>query len=109
MTPIAQEYQHQIQADLFVVTGQTDRVLASVGAVAPDALVLAGMLPQHLTCKEATWFWPYAGGVLRLAALPLSIAPGPERLGTLIVGFRLDQTTQRIKTQSEYEANHDNE
>jgi signal transduction histidine kinase len=96
--PIAQDYERQIQADLFVVTGKTGRVLASVGPVAPQGDVLAEMLGTHLTSRETNWFWPYGGGVLRLAAIPLSISPGPERLGTLVVGFKLDQTTQRIKT-----------
>src|SRR5207249_2842439 len=29
---------------------------------------------------------------------PLSIEPGPERLGTLVVGFRLDSALARIRT-----------
>src|SRR5262245_35821622 len=33
--PIASEYQQQIQADLFVVTNKTGRLLASVGKVVP--------------------------------------------------------------------------
>jgi signal transduction histidine kinase len=95
--PIAQDYERRIQADLFVVTGKTGRVLASVGSVAPDPEVLADMLGTHLTSRETAWFWPYPGGVLRLAAIPLFISPGPERLGTLVVGVTLDQTTRRIK------------
>ena len=96
VAPIADEYEKQIQADLFAVVGKTGRMLASVGAVRLDAAELTEMMQTHLAGKE-TWFWPSSGGMLRVAAIPLQISPGPERLGTLIVGYGIDRTTQRIK------------
>jgi signal transduction histidine kinase len=99
VTPIAADYQQQINADLFVVVGKTGRVLARLGSVMPDPTTLEDMLRAHLTPtgQEATWLWPFSGGVLKIAAIPLSTEPGPESLGTLVVGFRLDQLAQRIK------------
>jgi signal transduction histidine kinase len=97
VAPIAQEYERQVAADLFVVLGHTGRVLANVGPVAPDAGELAEMARTRLSVSESTWFWPHGGGILRIAAIPLAIRPGPERLGTLLVGFQLDRVTQRIK------------
>jgi signal transduction histidine kinase len=97
VAPIAQEYERQVQADLFVVLGHTGRVLANVGPVAPGAAELAEMARTRLSGGESTWFWPHGGGILRIAAIPLAIRPGPERLGTLLVGFQLDRVTQRIK------------
>jgi signal transduction histidine kinase len=96
VAPIAEEYENQIQADVFAVVGKTGRVLASAGDVRPNAAELAEMMQTHLGGKE-TWFWASSGGMLRIAAIPLAISPGPERLGTLIVGYRVDRTTQRIK------------
>jgi len=95
--PIAKDYQQQIKADLFVVIGKSGRVLAWIGSVAPEPNPLDSMLQSHLTGHETTWFWPHAGGVLKIEAIPLSIEPGPEWLGTLVVGFRLDQMPQRVK------------
>ncbi len=97
VTPIAQEYQQQVQADLFVVSGRTGRVLASVGPVAPDPRTVAQLAQAHAFGAESVWFWAYEGSLLRMAAIPLTISPGPERLGTLIVGFRLDRLTPHIK------------
>ncbi len=97
VTPIALEYERQIQADLFVVTGRSGRVLASVGPVAPDPDTLTGVLHAHVSPHENAWFWAYHGSLLRVAAIPLTIRPGPDVLGTLVVGIRLDAMTERIK------------
>jgi signal transduction histidine kinase len=97
VAPIAREYERQIQADLFVVLGRTGRVLARVGQVAPSPDALADMMQDQPAAGEAAWFWPHSEGLLRIAAIPLTIMPGPERLGTLLVGFQLDRATQQIK------------
>jgi signal transduction histidine kinase len=97
VTPIARDYERQIQADLFVVTGKSGRVLASVGPASPGDDAISRMLQAHSVSKESAWFWSFDGGLLRVAAIPLTILPGPERLGTLVVGFRLDKMTERIK------------
>jgi signal transduction histidine kinase len=97
VAPIARDYERQIQADLFVVTGKSGRVLASVGPVATDDEAIGRMLQARNVSKETAWFWSFNGGLLRVVAIPLTILPGPEMLGTLVVGFRLDKMTERIK------------
>jgi len=97
VAPVALDYARQIQADLFVVIGKSGRVLASVGPLAPPQGLLVPMLQKHSASKESTWFWSYNGGLLRIASIPLAIRPGPELLGTLVVGFRLDKMAGRIK------------
>jgi signal transduction histidine kinase len=97
VAPVALDYQRQIQADLFVVTGKSGRLLASVGPLAPPEALLVPMLQKHSASKESAWFWSYNGGLLRIASIPLAIRPGPELLGTLVVGFRLDRMAARIK------------
>lgn len=97
---VAKDYQQQVQADLFIVTGQTGRVLALLGKVSPDPDTTAEMLRSRVLDRETTWLWPDpapGAGVLRVAAIPLILKPGPERLGTLVVGFRLDQAVARIR------------
>lgn len=91
--PVAEEYERKIQADLFIVTGKTGRVLARTGRVSPDPVALDEMLAAHLARHDSTWFWPYADGLFQIAAIPISIEPGPEVLGTLVVGFSLDAAT----------------
>ena len=95
--PIALGYQRQVQADLFIVIGRTGRLLASVGPLAPDTAELAGITRAHTSAGESAWFSAYGGGLLRMASIPVAITPGPERLGTVLVGFRLDRATQHIK------------
>ena len=95
--PIALGYQRQMRADLFVVIGRSGRLLASVGPLVPDASELDAIARAHMSAGESAWFSLYGGGLLRMASIPLAISPGPERLGTLMVGFRLDRATPRIK------------
>jgi signal transduction histidine kinase len=95
--PIASDYQRQIQADLFVVAGKGGRVLAELGPVSSAGA--QGEMLSHVSDRETTWLWLHPdSGVLRIAAIPLLLEPGPERLGTLIVGFRLEQAVSRIKS-----------
>ena len=90
---VAREYQQQLAADLFLVTDRHGRELARV--VKPDALgtsieELPGVREAQAG-REANWFWPYAGGVLQVVTVPFWIDPdAPEILGTLSVGFSLD-------------------
>lgn len=83
--PIAQEYQSRIRADLFVVVGRHDRVLARAGRVQMDDAAVAGMLAACRTSRDGTSFWPIAGGLLHVAAIPMDAG-----LGTLVVGVGLD-------------------
>jgi len=89
--PIAEEYEKQINADLFVVTNKAGRVLARAGRIKPPLIDLDRMLGAHPAADDATWFWPYDDGVLQIAAIPMVIDPVPGWLGTLIVGFSLDR------------------
>jgi len=102
--PIANDYQDKVQADLFAVTGKTGRVLANLGAAPISAEALDQLLRSHPVDRETTWVSSDLGSesdVLRIAALPLLLEPAPglvERLGTLIIGFRLKPAVARIRT-----------
>lgn len=95
--PIAEEYQRGINADLFVVLGRADQLLASAGRVRPDPDSLAEILAACRSRPAGDTFWPYPGGVLHAAAIALE--PGAAPLGTLVVGFSLDQAVaDRLRT-----------
>ncbi len=89
--PIAEDYQDEIKADLFVVLDRSERLLASAGALTqPD--VIAGAIAGRGKTRSATWVWPYAGGVMLVTSVPM------EYLGSLIVGSSLDRpAVDRIK------------
>jgi len=93
VAPVARDYQRQVGADLFVVIGRTDRVLARAGRVQPDDLDISAIVSACRRSADGTTFWPYATGVLHAVAIPME--PGPAPLGTLVVGFSLDQDTAR--------------
>ena len=100
--PIAEESQVQINADLFVVAGRTGRVLAEAGRLQPDAASLAAIFAACRGSGDGTTFWPYAGGVLHVVAIPLEAGPTP--LGTLLVGLGLDQRAAvRVKAMTRSE------
>ena len=97
--PIAEEYEKQINADLFVVTNPSGRVLARAGRITPPVIDLDRMLAEHPAADSPTWFWPYDEGVLQIVALPMVIDPVPGRVGTLVVGFSLDRAAaERFKS-----------
>jgi signal transduction histidine kinase len=91
--PLAEEYQQQLGADLFVVTGSGSQALARAGTrggavLDPDALP---GIPIAAQGGEATMFVPYTGGILQVVSVPIWIDPlQPEILGTLSVGVSLD-------------------
>ena len=90
---VAKGYQQQLAADLFLVTDRHGRELARVvkpGAVGASNEGLPGVREAQAG-REASWFWPYPGGVLQVVTVPFWIDPNaPEILGTLSVGFSLD-------------------
>jgi signal transduction histidine kinase len=105
--PLADEYQQQIEADLFVVTGAGNRLLAHAsrdGGVMPAADALPG-IRTAARGGEATMFVPHADGILQVVSVPIWIDPmQPEILGTLSVGVSLDQRTAarfRVVTNAE--------
>ena len=91
--PNADRYQREVEADLFVVLGRTGRVLARAGRVQPDERGIGDLVTACRNSHDATTFWPYSAGVLHAAALELE--PGPAPIGTLLIGFSLDQDTAR--------------
>lgn len=94
VAPEAANYQRQMGSDLLVVTNRTGQVLFASGLEASPAVVAA--LPEiqgALSGREASGFWPQSTGVLQVVTVPIFIGlEGPEILGTLTVGFQLDNT-----------------
>jgi signal transduction histidine kinase/uncharacterized membrane-anchored protein YhcB (DUF1043 family) len=95
--PIAEDYQRRIGSDLFVVTDPSGRVLAEAGRLrmlqgdpaARDAINRA--TGGH----EAVALWRHPAGVIQVATVPsfiqLPLDPRPELVGTVSVGFSLDE------------------
>ena len=83
--PIAEEMQDRIDADLLVVFGSGDRVLARAGRLHLEDEALQGILAACRAARDFTVFWPLAGGLVHVAALPID----PVR--TLVVGLSLDR------------------
>jgi signal transduction histidine kinase len=91
--PLARGYQEQLDAALIVLTDRHGRVLAEVGDVdlAEGAIGALPEIQQALAGREAGGFWPHADGVLQVMVVPITILTvAPDILGTLTVGFRLD-------------------
>ena len=84
--PIAQDYQSRIGAELFVVVGRQGRILGRAGRVELADHEIMNILGACRESQDGTSFWPYAGGLLHVVAIPL--APG---VGTLVVGSSLDR------------------
>jgi signal transduction histidine kinase/uncharacterized membrane-anchored protein YhcB (DUF1043 family) len=89
--PIAEEYQHRIESDLFLVTGPTGEVLARAGRLKmpADDPAEKEAIRRACTGKEALSLWPHSGGVVQVATVPSFLAG--ELMGTVSVGFSLDQ------------------
>lgn len=90
VAPIAAGYRHQAGADLFVVTDRDGQVLAAAGG---PAALLAGIertpgVQRALAGDTALAFWPHPRGVLQMVSVPVLL--GHEQLGTLTVGYVLD-------------------
>jgi signal transduction histidine kinase len=91
--PIAVGYQQQLGSALVIVTNTKGEVLATAGSldVSPAAI---GELPEirsALAGKESSGFWAQANGALQVVSVPIAIGlDRPELMGTLTVGFRLD-------------------
>lgn len=105
--PIAEEYNREISADLFLVTNARGRVLALVGSseFGAEQMTRLPAVQSALRGRQAASFWPGAAGVLQMVSVPIWINPSqPELLGTLSVGFSLDERiAQRLKQLSESE------
>lgn len=96
--PLADDYRAQTGSALLVIAHRSGRVLARVGVdeSAPGSLADPLALGEALAGREATAFWPTSQGILQLVTVPIVIGPGtPEILGTLTVGFALDDGLAR--------------
>jgi signal transduction histidine kinase/uncharacterized membrane-anchored protein YhcB (DUF1043 family) len=95
---VAREYQQQLAADLFLVTDRDGNILAKLtnpGASGGSYEGLPGVKDAQ-TGREAVGFWPHPGGVLQVVSVPIWIDPRqPEILGTLSIGFTLDNDVAR--------------
>jgi signal transduction histidine kinase len=91
---VAKDYQAQFKSSLLLVTGKTGRVLATVGASPRAATIVASQPLVHDALAGRASFsllpWP-PEGMLQLVTVPIGIGlKNPEILGTLSVGFLLD-------------------
>ncbi len=91
--PIAENYQRQLSADLVIVTGKQGQTLAET-ATEDAATGSYSSLPAMVASssgQETSVFRPHRGGLLQVVTVPIWIDPRqPEVLGTLSVGFSLD-------------------
>ncbi|HEX3702119.1 MAG TPA: ATP-binding protein [Vicinamibacterales bacterium] len=91
---VAAGYQGQLKSNLLLVTSKTGAVLATVGASDRTAAIVARQpaVRDALGGREGFSLLPQPDSVLQLVTVPITIGRAPpEILGTLSVGFRLDQ------------------
>jgi signal transduction histidine kinase len=88
--PIASGYREQAGADVFVVTDRDGQVLAAVGgpAAVVDGIEFTPGVRRALDGDTTMAFWPHPRGVLQMVSVPVLL--GPDPLGTLSVGYLLD-------------------
>jgi signal transduction histidine kinase len=91
---LANDFQSQLSSNLLLVTNRSGQVLATVGIQDAAARTIAdqpgvrGAAPG----RETTSLIPQPGGMLQLVTVPIVLGiDNPEFLGTLSVGFLLDQ------------------
>src|SRR4029077_16234482 len=85
--------QLKLSSNLLLITNKSGGVLAIVGASARTADVVAKQpgVRNALAGHESVTLLPQANGILQLVTVPITISlPHPELLGTLSVGFLLD-------------------
>jgi len=88
--PLARDYRERIKADLFVVTDRTGRVLVALGAKG-SGLVGSGAVASALAGREEQSLYREGDRLLQMVTVPVLIdATPPEVLGTLSLGFALD-------------------
>jgi hypothetical protein len=98
--PLAEEYQQQLDADLFLVTDRHGAALARIATgdadIPPDALPTIRIAARG---GESSTFVAQAGGLLQVVSVPIWIDPRqPEILGTLTIGMSLDaRAASRIR------------
>ena len=94
VAPLAEDYRARVRSDVFVVTNRDGVVLAAVGTGASPAEPEA--VRRALGGEETVSFRPHPKGVLQVVTVPILIEqPTPEILGTLSLGFVLDDDLAR--------------
>jgi signal transduction histidine kinase len=90
---VANGYQNQVKSNLLLVTGKKGRVLATVGASERTATIISSQpaVRNALAGRESHSLLPQPDGVLQLVTVPVYVGlTHPDILGTLSVGFMLD-------------------
>ena len=89
--PVARDYRELVGSDVFIVAGRTGQVIVALGAspqaAAPEAVEAA------LGGRETSAFRLEGARLLEVVTVPLRI--GPEVVGTLSLGFALDEALAR--------------
>jgi signal transduction histidine kinase len=90
---IANRYQDQVKSNLLLVTNRDGRVLATVGASGRAAAIISNAAAIHdgLAGRETLSLLPQPDGMIQLVTVPVYVGiTRPDILGTLSVGFMLD-------------------
>jgi signal transduction histidine kinase len=87
------DYPQQLNSNLLIVTNKSGDVLATIGTSRSSALIVASQpaVREALDGRESARLLPQPNGVLELVTVPIALyKTNPEILGTLSVGFLLD-------------------
>jgi signal transduction histidine kinase len=90
---IANGYQNQVKSNLLLITNKAGGILATVGATGRTADIIANQPAIHggLAGREGVSILPQPDGMIQLVTVPLYVGVArPDILGTLSVGFMLD-------------------
>jgi signal transduction histidine kinase len=90
---IANRYQDQLKSNLLLVTNRDGGVLATVGASGRTAAIISNQPAIHdgLAGRETLSLLPQPDGMIQLVTVPVYVGiTRPDILGTLSVGFMLD-------------------
>ena len=92
--PIALDYQMRLGSDILVVADDEGRVLTSPGS--KEAFPMGEALDRARGGESSIYLAETGEGILQVATLPIVVGPEPpEVLGTLSVGFFLDDELAR--------------
>jgi signal transduction histidine kinase len=92
--PIALEYQERLGSDILVISDGEGRALTSLGTDEPFPMEEA--IGRARRGESSSYVAETKKGVLQIATLPIVVGPEPpEVLGTLSVGFFLDDELAR--------------
>jgi signal transduction histidine kinase len=90
---IADRYQDQVKSNLLLVTNRAGGVLATVGESGRTAAIISNQPAIHdgLAGRETLSLLPQPDGMIQLVTVPVYVGiTRPDILGTLSVGFMLD-------------------